>query len=421
MPILDYASPSANRVRRRLSGDSILAAALVVGAVPALFTRIEPFGFARVFGPICPGGSGRLGDFPNPLAILASLVFVGLTIFGVRRRIDDEDAHSRVRKPAATTAIVVTAICFCGQFGNAPRDDGDTLRLYIAGATALVCSIIFLFSSRRRTEAVADWSFRDGWLAWLKHRPAACMLLLLLVVVCLIPVGQLALRWLARYRNEQRAMKWHQLARSHQFAPMVLRYTENPADVSADRTPVMWLMTTGPDGKPGMMTATTQTATGASTYGSRHVSIGPELDPVPSMSMLFAHERQNPAGQRAVVVASLGDLAWPTSVLNIEFQQLREGTTLLCYRQGIPFDTSTLCKPGEIRIFGGQIDPNDSSRFFIPFQTLRRSGRLVVTWIRPIGIGPGDYGYITETEERFRSVTIDIEFDSSPATRAAAP
>jgi hypothetical protein len=67
-------------------------------------------------------------------------------------------------------------------------------------------------------------------------------------------------------------------------------------------------------------------------------------------------------------------------------------------------------RPGKLRLYSGQIDPADPSRFFIPFRTRTATGRLIVQWIGNLTSASPSTKVIQEDPS---VATLTVEFDAN--------
>jgi len=179
-------------------------------------------------------------------------------------------------------------------------------------------------------------------------------------------------RWyyLRNYRRD--AETWYAMSLNWREPPTTLKYTENPADAPAGgKFPRSY-------GKPG-----SATSTGFQSFGGSFVERlplfyedgRPALTASPDQVMLVMHQFTTTDSSLTRLIAvsnprfdgnSLGLQVDQIGAVNGDYRLLHGG-----YRK---LDMTGIAGPGEIRIFAGQPDPNDRSRFSIPFEARGRIG-----------------------------------------------
>jgi hypothetical protein len=89
---------------------------------------------------------------------------------------------------------------------------------------------------------------------------------------------------------------------------------------------------------------------------------------------IFAHERTSTSGvTRLVTVSSPGFM---DSLLTFQFKQIGPSGSTYAWLRGdrVSIDMTGICGPGEIRLYAGQADEKDASRFSIPFEANGKRG-----------------------------------------------
>jgi hypothetical protein len=211
---------------------------------------------------------------------------------------------------------------------------------------------------------------------WRRRRPiiiAAVVLALATALwLCWPQIDRVYQTWL--YHRELRA--WYQLTQTWQEPPTKLKYTENPADA-------------GPSGKFERSYGTTAAGpfTGYMAYGGGTVdrlplftSTGQPMlarEPRDVMMMLFVHSRTNTAGLTRVI--GINHPHFEGSKLMVDVDQIGpnpKGDPALLRAGWAQLDMTGICGPNEIRIYAGQADAKDPSRFTIPFEARGRTGHI---------------------------------------------
>ena len=226
---------------------------------------------------------------------------------------------------------------------------------------------------------------------------AAFMLSLITAQQTLWPMAK---SWERRRQRSLADRQWYARVRNHVESPTKLKYSEDPADAppggfSGEYYPV----TTNYEQQQGYVVFG-GTAADATVV---HFSGWSPVCSVPFRANLFIHERTIASSgvTRLIVVPAVrfadGDLI-------ISWQQIAIRGGLCCEFNGddAKLDFRSICGPGEIRIFAGQPDPADASRFHIPFTARGRSGRIDGQFISqppPIYAGKApnpEWGYVVK-------------------------
>ncbi len=90
--------------------------------------------------------------------------------------------------------------------------------------------------------------------------------------------------------------------------------------------------------------------------------------------MLFMHLRTTSAGLTRLIAVSNPQFNGHDLVLHCDQIALLNGDYRILRGEPIHLDMTGICGPGEIRVFAGQPDPGDSSRFSIAFVADGRRG-----------------------------------------------
>jgi hypothetical protein len=222
------------------------------------------------------------------------------------------------------------------------------------------------------TESSAEVAYVQ--LSPLRRRlqPILYALLLIAVIVGVWFAQARADRWYYMRNYRRDADVWYAASLNWREPTTTLKYTENPADAPpGGRFRRSY-------GKPG-----STASTGFQTFGGGFVERRPgyyedgrpALTGTPDQVMLVMHQRTTSDGSLTRLIAvgdprfdgnSLGLEIDQIGMLNGDYRVLRGG-----YRK---IDMTGIAGPGEIRIFAGQPDPNDASRFSIPFEARGQIG-----------------------------------------------
>jgi hypothetical protein len=214
--------------------------------------------------------------------------------------------------------------------------------------------------------------------AWRRRRYWIIAALVIAALLCGYFIRRQVSQWYYLWSYRREAARWYANALTWSEPPTKLKYTENPADAD-------W-----PNGKfmRSYGTSGGSTLIGFKSFGGasaerRPVFNGngqPILAAGPDDVMLFLHERTTPGGMKRLVAVRWPhfDLTAPSgkSILGIDTNVigLFKGDYRILkgnYRQ---MNMTGIADPGEIRLFAGQADPSDASKFSIPFEARGRKG-----------------------------------------------
>ena len=230
--------------------------------------------------------------------------------------------------------------------------------------------------------------------AWRRPR----LWLLVATVVALVLSWQLLYPQVRYWESERRRRRWesrwYAASLRHVDPPTKLKYTENSADAP-------------PGGFVHKYWFETGHTVGYQSYGGtlfddkpHHFTGWSPVGSLPGEVNLFSHERTSSEGDSALLIVS--DPRFQQDGLAVPWQLvgMRDGWPVTLDQNMELLKTAGIVDPHEIRIYAGQPDPNDRSRFGIPFEARGRRG-----WID---------GVFTDAGVK---LTIRLE----PATRPAAP
>lgn len=200
------------------------------------------------------------------------------------------------------------------------------------------------------------------------------------ILLALLLIGVIAGGYFAKSRVEhayymwnyrREAARWYAASLTWREPPTKLKYTENPADARNGTFDHAYR-------KQGSTTRTGYQSFGGAFVERLPLFYGngrPALSGSPDQVMLVMHQRTTPDGSITRLIAvsnprfdgnNLGLQVDQIGTLNGEYCVLRGG-----YRK---IDMTGVAGPGEIRIFAGQPDPADPSRFSIPFEARGQAG-----------------------------------------------
>jgi len=212
--------------------------------------------------------------------------------------------------------------------------------------------------------------------AWRRRRYWIYAALVIAALLCGYFIRRQLSQWYYLWSYRREAARWYANALTWSEPPTKLKYTENPADAPA--TGFMRAYSTSGSGK----------RIGFATFGQSPVERLPLFNgtgqPIlagsPDEIMLFMHERTTPGGlNRLIAIRNPHfDLTSPATqpMLGLDIQQialLKKDYRILIgnWRK---IDMTGIVAPGEIRLYAGQVDPNDASKFSIPFEARGRRG-----------------------------------------------
>jgi hypothetical protein len=175
---------------------------------------------------------------------------------------------------------------------------------------------------------------------------------------------------------------WYKLACNWTEPATDLKYSENPADAPAqgflnrywfftpEQLQKIWAANNGR--MPAVPPGTPQIRFGY--FNLRPVDKLPMFYGQEPMSLLFSHERTSTAGvMRLLVIYSP---AFEGTLLRLQSMQMNTYSRKDAPWQGnaVHVQMKDICAPGEIRLYAGQVDKKDASRFSIPFEARGRHG-----------------------------------------------
>jgi hypothetical protein len=181
-----------------------------------------------------------------------------------------------------------------------------------------------------------------------------------------------------RYREKQRQRsrwerQWYASCAGHLQPIGTLKYSEDPTDAPAGGFADHYVLDyhVSPPLEQGFVSF------GGAQWDATvcHFTGWSPVCYVPGMVNLFIHERTTKSGVTRLIV--VGGRPWfEDGKLCFGWQQIavRKGFCRDLNAGNVRLDMTGICKPGEIRIFAGQPDLVDASRFSIPFQARGRRG-----------------------------------------------
>jgi hypothetical protein len=176
--------------------------------------------------------------------------------------------------------------------------------------------------------------------------------------------------YLGNYRRE--AKRWYTAALIWTEPPTKLKYTENPADSPNGSFPRLYM----PQGSIKM--------TGFKSFGGGFVERRPlfsggrqVLFGTADDCMLFMHARTTTGGELTRLIA-VGRPTFRGNLMGVDCDQigLLKGEYRILRGGYKQIDMTGICAAGEIRVFAGQPNPKDPSRFSIPFEARGRKGYI---------------------------------------------
>lgn len=202
------------------------------------------------------------------------------------------------------------------------------------------------------------------------------------IVIVSLAVGFLVRQrvksWYDLWVYRQEAARWYASALNWSEPPTKLKYTENPADAPGSKF-LRFYNNGGTTRLIGFKTfggAPQECRPMFNTYGQPILARGPDE------IMLFLHQRTTPGGLTRLVAACSPhfDLSAPPgkSLLGIDTNLIGplNGDYRILKGNYRLIDMTGVAAPGEIRIFAGQCDPKDASRFSIPFEARGKFGLI---------------------------------------------
>jgi hypothetical protein len=206
--------------------------------------------------------------------------------------------------------------------------------------------------------------------AWRRRRIIVPIVIVAAVLVAGWMTWSRVAAWYELWSYRREAARWYAAACNWSEPPRKLKYTENPADAQGGKFVHSYRV------------SGSNVTTGSESYGGSPVERlplftgdgKPILAAAPDEAMLFMHLRTNAHGLTRLIAVEkpVFDgkiLRFPFNEIGLlkdDYRILRGGT--------VELDMTGIAAPGEIRIFAGQPDPKDASRFSIPFEARGRRG-----------------------------------------------
>ena len=200
---------------------------------------------------------------------------------------------------------------------------------------------------------------------------------LFLSLLCLAVAAWITVPKIHRYIDHRLYVRhnhrWYAAAATWSQPPDTLKYTENPADAPPGGFVLRYQYpnTRAPVGFQGFGGSPVEKMPVLIT-GGRQALVGG-----PSHGHLFMHERTTSAGRKRLLVVH--QPAFEGNVLHLRVEQvaLHRGVYRTVWSFAESIDLTGVAGPGEIRLYAGQPDPADPSRFAIGFEARGRRGRLL--------------------------------------------
>ena len=213
----------------------------------------------------------------------------------------------------------------------------------------------------------------------------------------------------AKYQYGRQADRWYPRVVSRMEAPAVLKYTENPSDA--------------PYGFTSSVGGVGFEIRGQDPAIDRLPMFNGRGDPILSNDwcIVFAHERTNSTGLTRLLMVSMNP--WQGGKIWLSTYQIvrHTGGTLqgmigMLKSTGNWFDMSGFATPGSLRVFSGQPDPKDASRFYIPFESNGRHGRICGVFVAGDVFSKDPHDAAVETEMN-SDVHWTVTLDAPATTR----
>ncbi len=254
--------------------------------------------------------------------------------------------------------------------------------------------------------------------AWRRRRVIVPAVIGVAVIVAGWMTSSRVAAWYELWSYRHEAARWYAAACNFSEPPTKLKYTENPADAPRGGFVHSYSV------------SGSNVTTGAASYGGSTVERlplftgdgKPILAAAPDQAMLFVHLRTSAHGLTRLIAVErpIFDgkiLRFPFNEIGLlkgDYRILRGGT--------VTIDMSGIAAPGEIRIFAGQPDPKDASRFSIPFEARGRRGYF--DGVFTVGSHSSPDPASAKVEEEINSVvemTVRMEATSTRPAAATAP
>jgi hypothetical protein len=247
---------------------------------------------------------------------------------------------------------------------------------------------------------------------WRRRRTWITAAILVVVALSVLTTWRHAKQWYHQWVYRREAARWYAQAANWVELPTKLKYTENPIDAPRGK----FLRSYSVAGSPNI---------GFKSFGGSSVERLPLFDASgrlflaasPDEVMFFMHERTTANDVTRLIAINdphfAGDYFGVNcnviGLLNGDYRVLRGGWRRL--------DMTAICGPGEIRVFAGQPDPKDRSRFSIPFEAHGRRG-----WIDGVfKPGPGvfnDPAKARSYADENSNIELSIRMESATAPAA---
>ena len=219
--------------------------------------------------------------------------------------------------------------------------------------------------------------------------------------------------WLAERRYAKESAVWYAKALTNTEPATVLKYSENPADAPAG----------------GFISSVSGVHFG--------VFQDPYIDRLPMFygageplladrfTVVFAHERTNAAGLKRLIMVDFGH--WSGNQIWFSTYQIcpmpsgpRAGAISNLRSNGTNVNMTGFATPGTLRLYAGQIDPNDPARFWIPFESNGKHGRINGSFI--VGSSSSADPASQKIEQEMNSIvtwTVSLDNPTTATSRAS--
>ena len=248
--------------------------------------------------------------------------------------------------------------------------------------------------------------------AWRRRRTWILLFVIASVAISAYLAWPRATKWYATYEYRRDAKQWYAQAATWSEPPTKLKYTENPEDAPSGK----FVRSYGRSG------ATTYT--GFRSFGGHPVERLPRfyaggipaLAATPDQVHLFMHERTTSAGLTRLIAVHNPGFDGDQLSLSFDLIGLLNGQITSLRGGARDVDMTGIAGPGEIRLYAGQPDPTDKSRFTIPFEARGRRG-----WIDGVfktGVHTSTDPENARIEQEMNSI-VEFEVRLEPATQPA--
>jgi hypothetical protein len=180
-------------------------------------------------------------------------------------------------------------------------------------------------------------------------------------------------RWYVRRQYQRMADKWYVLAANHVDTPPVLKYTDDPIDAPAGGF-------TSLVGGLGFRKNQDPTV-------DRIPMFNGNGDPILTSDwrIVFTQERTNSIGLKRLLIVDM--TSWMGNNIDLQVYQVARssrqmpGMIGLENGRGTRVNMTGFATPGSLRLFSGQADRTDPAKFYIPFESHGRRGRIYGTFV----------------------------------------